>query len=170
LVPLTLCDPVGLQVDSAVNGDMMPITSTHRRGGTFVAVALACTPAPALGKNCNSGGLIFLGTNSDSSRSVWLSGTIAGSYRLDAAQGNQTVDAWSMTRRGLHVSISPVVSNGNGGTHKLYDTSDSKDCLVATQNQKGGFKFPPNISLPSPNLPGNVLPPIGNFFPDFSRP
>ena len=44
--------------------------------------------SPALAKNCNSGGLRFLGTTSDSSKTVWLSGTLAGSFRLEAAAGS----------------------------------------------------------------------------------
>jgi outer membrane autotransporter protein len=118
-----------------------------------------------------------LGTSSDESRSVWLSSTTAGNFRLDSAQGNETVDSWSKTKRGLRLSFSPNVSNGNGGTHKLYN---SDDCLLDTQNQKGGIVFPPNITRPPsfrpanpvtptipalPNLPAGVLPPIGALPP-----
>jgi hypothetical protein len=125
------------------------------------------------GGSCkSSGGLRFIGTTTDQSKSVWLSGTIAGSYRLEAAQGNQTVDSWDISRpRGLHISTSPFVSSGNGGVHRLFDVGGNKDCLVDTQNQKGGFTIPPNILLPpAVTLPGHVLPPPGSFFPDFVTP
>ncbi|WP_453959066.1 autotransporter domain-containing protein [Amorphus suaedae] len=117
-------------------------------------------------QNCKSdGGLRYLGNAADASESVWLSGTVAGSFELEAAQQSQVVDQWSLTRSGLHVSRSPVVSSGNGGTHKLYATGNGKPCLIDTQNQKGGITLPPNITLP-----GIVLPPIGNLFPDFQLP
>lgn len=60
----------------------------------------------ALAKSCDSNGnLRFVGTTADSTRSVWLSATSAGAFRLDSAQGNQTVDSWSKSRRGLHLSL-----------------------------------------------------------------
>src|SRR5690349_10617559 len=77
--------------------------------------------------NCSAqGGLFYLGNNNDDSRSIWLSGTSAGSFRLDAAQGNTTVDQWTKSNRGLNITASPFVSQGNGGVHKLYDTSGNK--------------------------------------------
>ena len=51
-----------------------------------------------------------------------------------------------------------MVSSGNGGTHKLYETGDKKPCLIDTQNQKGGITLPPIIGRP-------VLPPIGELLP-----
>ena len=138
----------------------------------------AGAPLPALAKNCDTKGhLRFVGTTADSARSVWLSATSAGAFRLDSAQGNQTVDSWSKSRRGLHLSLSPNVSNGNGGTHKLYDNGSSGDCLLDTQNQIGGFVLPPTFIPPTiarppigtlppsglmPTLPGGVTPPIGH--------
>ena len=90
------------------------------------ALSLIGLTSPAIADSCKSnGGLTFLGDTPNNSSSVWLSGTGPGSFELDAAQGNQTVDTWDKTRRGLHISISPVVSNGNGGTHKLYETDTS---------------------------------------------
>src|SRR5215510_3193073 len=111
--------------------------------------------------NCDAqGGLFYLGNNRDDSRSIWLSGTSAGSFRLDAAQGNTTVDQWTKSSRGLNITASPFVSQGNGGVHKLYDTSGNKDCLLDTQNQKGGGILPhiilpirPNGYIPLPKLP-----------------
>src|SRR5215510_11584631 len=98
--------------------------------------------------NCDAqGGLFYLGNTRDDARSIWLSATSPGSFRLEAAQGNTTVDQWSKTHRGLNITASPFVSQGNGGVHKLYDTSGNKDCLIDTQNQKGGF-VPPHIILP----------------------
>ncbi|MEE4012339.1 autotransporter domain-containing protein [Roseibium sp. FZY0029] len=127
---------------------------------------LSSLPAPAVAANCkNDGGLLFLGTNKSDSRSIWISGTVAGDYRLDAAQGNQTVDTWSRASKGLHLSTSPVVSSGNGGTHKLYSVDGGSDCLIDTQNQKRDFQLPNNIKPPS-----LITPPIGRLFPNFGRP
>lgn len=151
--------------------------STFRTREVFVACLLAVAPAEAVAQQC-SGGLFYLGNTKDSSQSVWLSGVPAGSFRLDAAQGNQTVDAWLMGSRGLHLSLSPVVSKGNGGTHKLYNTGGSHDCLIATQNQKGGLPddfpdidprppTPPTPPTPTPPTPPAPLPPIDHFFPEF---
>jgi hypothetical protein len=137
--------------------------------GALTLLCILGGPLSAAAQNC-SGGLTYLGNIKDGSNSAWLSGTPAGSFSLEAAQGNQTVDTWSKTRRGLHLSVSPFVSQGNGGTHKLYDVGDGKPCLIDTQNQKRDFTIPPNINLPSVTLPGRVVPPIGSIFPDFAPP
>src|SRR5215510_3986282 len=120
--------------------------------------------------NCDAqGGLYYLGNTRDDARSIWLSATSSGSFRLDAAQGNTTVDQWSKSQRGLNITASPFVSNGNGGVHKLYDTSGNKDCLLDSQNQKGGLQLPPHITLPN-RPPGHAVPPIGGLFPGFRPP
>jgi len=136
---------------------------------TVVALMLSGLPVTAFAGNCAATGkLKFLGATADSAHSVWLSATSAGAFKLDAAQGNQTVDSWNRGRRGLRVSISPVVSNGNGGTHKLYEDTGGNGCLLDTQNQQGGFVFPPNrpqrppIPL-TPHLPSK--PPEGVTLP-----
>ncbi|RVR05623.1 autotransporter domain-containing protein [Sinorhizobium meliloti] len=135
-------------------------------GGALIAGIPGLSPTgEAFAANCNSrGGLAYLGNTQEATRSVWLSGTSAGSFSLEAAQGNQTVDTWNKSRRGLHLSLSPVVSSGNGGTHKLYDTSTGKPCLLDTQNQKRGPR--PDITWPQ------GLPDVGpqRVFPDFSLP
>lgn len=100
-----------------------------------------------------NGRLIFLGKTSDSSKSVWLSVTTAGSFRLEA-QGNQLIDQWTMSARGTKVSLSPIVSQGNGGTHFLINSENNRK--LDSQNQKGGIIFPPLPSLP----PGVITPPI----------
>jgi len=144
----------------------------------LTAIAVSLLPMAVHAKQCDGEGrLRFLGTGANGEQSVWVSGTSAGTFRLEAAQGNQTVDTWSKNRRGLHLSLSPVVSNGNGGTHKLYS---SDDCLLDTQNQKNAFVFPPGITRPPsfrplipltpsvpvlPELPGGVTPPIGTLPP-----
>lgn len=135
-------------------------------GGALIAGLLGFHPTgEAFAANCNArGGLAYLGNTQGATRSVWLSGTSAGSFGLEAAQGNQTVDTWSKSKRGLHLSLSPVVSNGNGGTHKLYDLSGGKPCLLDTQNQQRGPR--PDITWPQ------GLPDVGpqRVFPDFSLP
>jgi hypothetical protein len=150
--------------------------SARRRLSWLVSLACASFPVLAVAKNCNtSGNLAYLGVLAGQTKSVWLSATSPGAFDLVSAQGNTTVDSWSRARRGLHVSLSPNVSNGNGGTHKLYDSSG---CLLDTQNQKGGITFPPNINFPptlppswrpptgiTPGLPIGVMPPIGTLPP-----
>ncbi|RVO62289.1 autotransporter outer membrane beta-barrel domain-containing protein [Sinorhizobium meliloti] len=116
----------------------------------------------AFAANCSSrGGLAYFGNPRAETRSVWLSGTGAGSFGLPAAQGNQTVNTWSKSKRGLHLSLSPVVSNANGGTHKLYDLSGEKPCLLDRQNQVRGLV--PVITWPQ-GLPGNHLPRVFPYF------
>jgi Autotransporter beta-domain len=139
----------------------------------LVALGWVVVIPEASAKNCEaSGGLRYLGTSSNGARTVWLSSTSPGQFTLDAAQGNQTVDAWSRQRRGLHVSLSPVVSNGNGGTHKLNATEGGQPCLLDSQNQSGGIVFPAGPPFPPPGLrppvtgllpgvPAAVKPPIG---------
>ncbi|EKF08454.1 autotransporter outer membrane beta-barrel domain-containing protein [Thalassospira profundimaris] len=117
-------------------------------GALFATASLS----EARAANCAAGGgLIFVGKTADNSNSVWLSGTSSGAFRLDA-QG-ATKDSWNQARRGLHLTLSDVVSTGNGGTHHLYDNSGG-GCLLDSQNQKGGVN----------------LPPIGRLFPDFLTP
>lgn len=133
---------------------------------TFFAFSSLLSATASQAASCkNDGGLLYLGNNKSDSRSIWVSGTIAGSYRLEAAQGNTTVDTWSLNRSGLHLSISPFVSSGNGGTHRLFSQGGGPDCLIDTQNQKRDFQLPDNIKPPS-----LVKPPIGNWFGNFARP
>src|SRR5262249_19663435 len=67
---------------------------------------------------------------------------------------------WTKSQRGLNITASPFVSQGSGGVHKLFDTGGNKDCLIDSQNQKGGIQLPPHIVLP-----GGVKPPIGTLPP-----
>ena len=116
------------------------------------ALLVSASMSAARAASCSAeGGLIFLGKTSDKANSLWLSGTSSGACRLDAA--GTTKDTWSQTRGGLHLTLSDVVSPGNGGVHHLYDNSGS-GCLLDSQNQRGGFN----------------LPPIGKLFPDFLTP
>ena len=160
----------------------------------LTALAIIGMPVAALAGQCDaSGGISYLGVTSNNSKSVWLSQTSPGSFELESAQGNQTVDQWSKNKKGLHLSLSPNVSNGNGGTHKLYDVGSSKPCLLDTQNQKAGFVFPPIFRPPpgwirppevtpitpelppigtlppptgiTPGMPGGMTPPIGTLPP-----
>lgn len=103
------------------------------------------------------GKLVFLGKTNDFSQSVWLSVTTAGAFKLQA-QGQQLIDTWNMSRRGIHLSLSPIVSQGNGGTHFLINRFNNRQ--LDSQNQKGGIVFPP-----LPSEPPSVMPPIV-FFPE----
>jgi len=145
----------------------------------WVLVVTLLAPAAGWAANCKSSGkLRHLGVSADGGKSVWLSATSPGQFALESAKGNQTVDQWAKQRRGLRISASPDVSNGSGGTHKLYATDDGKPCLLDTQNQKGGFVFPPALpSFPpigtrppvtgiTPGLPGGVSPPVATLPPN----
>ena len=138
---------------------------------------MSILPAALQAKDEPPGGLLFLGQTADGSRSVWLSATGSGSFVLEAT-GKQVVDQWDRSRRGLHVSLSPDVSNGNGQPHTLYAIVDGKLNEIDKQNQKGGIIFPPVLQRPpglppflrpptgvTPSLPMGVRPPIGTLPP-----
>ena len=144
----------------------------------MLTLALAATSTTGWAANCSSSGnLRYLGVTNDGAKSVWLSATSPGQFELESAKGGLTVDAWTKQRRGLRVSVSPEVSNGNGGTHKLYVTDGSKPCLLDTQNQKDGFVFPstlppfppigvlPPVTGLMPGMPGGIIPPIATLPP-----
>ncbi|WP_412776951.1 autotransporter domain-containing protein [Thalassospira lucentensis] len=137
-------------------------------GGSILAILGAVQfSSDAHAANCSTkGGLVFVGKTAGNANSVWLSGTSAGSFRLDAQGG--TVDTWTEGRRGLHLTLSNVVSTGNGGTHHLYDNSGA-GCLLDSQNQKGGVNLPPIGDLfpdfVMPERPGTITPPIATLPP-----
>ena len=132
----------------------------------LIAVVLIAPTAVLAKGNCTEkGALFFLGNTADGAQSVWLSATnsagpvgASGYYRLDAAQANQNVDSWEKIGRGLHLSLSPVVSNGNGGTHKLFGNGQ-KPCLLDSQNQKGGIIPPGGFHRP-PKPPTGIMPTV----------
>ena len=162
--------------DARALGESEPEVHLRKRYASFgfvFCVALWSVTDTAYAKNCSSSGsLAYIGRTNDSSSSVWLSTIGEGassSFRLEAAQGSTTVDAFGPTTPGdafRHLSLSPFVSNGSGGTHKLYD-STSGDCLLDTQNQKGGIVFPPFPSRPPVGIrpPIAILPPPGGLMP-----
>ena len=80
----------------------MGFAMSFLRAAPLVAFAVIVgSPLPALAAKCkSSGGLTYLGNTRDGSRSVWLSLTRQGSFALEAAQGNQTVDTWGSPRIG----------------------------------------------------------------------
>ena len=93
----------------------------------------------------SSGDLIYIGRTRGEASSIWLSTSARGDFRLEAAQGNTTVDTWSQSRSGPHLSFSPFVSNGSGGVHRLFEIGaapNGRDCLVDTQNQKRNWSLP----------------------------
>jgi hypothetical protein len=58
----------------------------------------------------------------------------------------------------LRLSLSPVVSNGNGGTHKLLGNGQDP-CLLDSQNQKGGIIPPGGFHRP-PKPPTGITPTV----------
>jgi len=111
-----------------------------------------CFAAPP--DNGLQGRLIFLGVNHNSTNSVWLSlTTAAGSFQLEGP-GKQLIDEWTKDQRGLRLSLSPTVSQGNGGTHHLINATNNKK--LDSQNQQGGIVFPPFPSWP-PGIPTHPI-------------
>jgi outer membrane autotransporter protein len=135
-------------------------------------------------KDCAQGGnakdgecLVFLGKarveNSSGAtvaqRSFWLSSNIfdnANTFFLSAAQW--TSSTFDLAPGGLRISLSPIVAEDNGGTHRLNLTAASPDCgknngcNIDSQNQKGGFDVvlrPPPIQPPIGRPPIDPTPP-----------
>ena len=139
-----------------------------RIGAGFFICALVLNSPATYAEQCkNLGKLTYLGNLDDGSRSIWLSKNLVNSgqkFELQSASGNPFFsDNFDIRASGLHMSASTNVSNGNGGTHKLFDASGDDLCLMDTQNQKGGIVFP---SLPPDGwTPGGVTPPIGTLPP-----
>lgn len=101
------------------------------------------------------GRIVFLGKTANDQRSVWLSLTTAGRFEVEAR--NQTVDEWTQDQLGLHTTFSPIVSNGSGDPHSLFQIINGELVFIDKDNQQGGITFPP---LPGGNPPGEVTPPI----------
>ncbi|WP_341706083.1 autotransporter domain-containing protein [Halopseudomonas sp.] len=149
----------------------------HWFGALLLGVFLAPITLPAHAAKCSTTGrLIFLGKTADLSQSVWLSGTGSGAFDLEAP-GNNVVDSWTRSRSGLHLSLSPVVSNGSGPLHTLLDVT-GVPCVLDRGTQKGGIIFPPALNvhpefpigklppdLITPEQPIGVRPPIGTLPP-----
>ena len=119
----------------------------------WVGIAIMVGASPALAQQCKRlGELAYIGRFDNGSGSVWLSSnTDPDEQRQDftfaPSQASEFSDKFSIDYESFVVSVSPIVSSGNGGTHKLSRTSD--DCLIDTQNQKGELKFRP-IQTPIP--------------------
>ncbi|WP_170425151.1 autotransporter outer membrane beta-barrel domain-containing protein [Ruegeria arenilitoris] len=115
--------------------------------GSIAALSLSgALGSEVAAQQCGSSGdLIYIGRTRGEASSVWLSTTARGDFRLEAAQGNTTVDNWSQTRSGPHLSFSPFVSNGSGGVHRLFEVGaapNGRDCLVDTRNQRRNWSLP----------------------------
>lgn len=116
------------------------------------------------------GRIVFLGRTSDGARSVWLSATARGSFEVQAR--NQTVDQWDKPERGLHVTLSPMVSNGSGDPHSLFQIINNSLVFLDKDNQQGGITFPPFPGLPPPGVvtPPIFIPPGGIATPPIALP
>ena len=74
-----------------------------------------------------------------------------------SSQQQLVVDQFSLAGGAFHVSVSPVVTSGSGGVHRLFEISGGKALLVDTQNQKGGVNVPsarPDATIPTVPPPG----------------
>lgn len=130
----------------------------------LLLMAATAAAAPALARSCpEQGRLNFVGLSRGGTSSVWLSTTVAGSFRLDVDASGQTVDSWSKAAPGVHVTQSPVVGEDAGGVHSLVGEDGPPDspipCTISSQFQssQGGGILPPGINWPS----ARPKPPIG---------
>ena len=129
----------------------------------FAGCGLLAIAGPAAAQSCKDAGqLFYLGNTRGDAQSIWLSQTAeAGNFRLEAAQQNRLVDRWSREQQSLRLSLSDTVSNGSGGTHRLFiepaQRGNGKDCLIDTHNQKVDFTLPPAFQRP-PQKPDQTLP------------
>ncbi len=135
----------------------------------LLSVALVIgSSLPAMAANCkSSGGLLYLGNTRDGSRSVWLSRTDLGSFELEAAQGNQTVDTWAVPpQRRLHLLSLAGGFQWQWRHPQALQTSGNQPCLIDTHNQKRGWHFPSLPPRPDPHPrpdpgPAPILPDFG---------
>lgn len=97
-------------------------------------------------------------------RSFWLSSNIFdndNTFYLQASGWQSSL--FDLPPGGLRISLSPVVSEGGGGTHRLYLTPGSPDCgrnngcNIDSQNQQGGFDLV--LQLPERPVPPPIEPP-----------
>src|SRR6476469_853164 len=69
--------------------------------------------------NCgNSGALDYIGHFANDAASIWLSRSFLSetkTFRLESAQQGVYSSTFPIAGGGLHLSLSPSVSNGNGG-------------------------------------------------------
>jgi hypothetical protein len=134
-------DHIGTDMTTAAAGRRMGRTGLAIAAG--VVLALGAAP-PALAQKCDDAGrLRYLGRFADDSATIWLSRSLLSqsrNYRLEAAQqggqGGGFSSDFAIPARGLHLSLSPVVSQGGGGVHQLYLLPEN--CFVDSQNQQGG--------------------------------
>jgi hypothetical protein len=63
---------------------------------------------------------------------------VAGNFQLEAAQQQLVVDQFSLVGGAFHVSLSPVVSSGNGGVHRLFEISGNKPILSTVRTKMAG--------------------------------
>lgn len=92
---------------------------------------------------CNDiiGELAYLGISEDGSTSFWLSTYTSGGldtepFRVEPSRQSSWFDSFTLSVSGTHSSVSPVVSEGSGGAHKLLAENYGNNCIVDTQNQK----------------------------------
>ena len=157
----------------------------------LTSLILAALGSAAYSKNeCAQGGnekggecLAYLGrvrveTSSGATikeRSIWLSSNIfdnTNDFLLEPAQSSVWSDQFNLAPRGFHISFSPLVATGGGGTHKLYilagspDCDKNSNCNIDTDNQQGGFDKV--ITVPGGGGGGTIdpVPPIGVIPPD----
>lgn len=122
----------------------------------FVAIIVLFAAQQAIAdSSAPRGRLVFLGKTANNQHSVWLSETHQGIFEIEARQ--QIVDEWTQSNPGLHVTLSPFVSNGSGDIHSLYEVVNGELVFLDKDDQQGGIIFPP---LPGGLPPGEISHPI----------
>ena len=146
---------------------MMNSRPPYKIRAFLLLLAAVGMPQIVQAASCNANGKIFyLGNVNNQNRSVWVSATTGGDFYIEAK--NAEIDRWNRAGSGAHLTLSDVVSPGNGGTHKLYAADGNKNCLLDTRNQVGGISLPPNWRPPEkppeglmPERPTVPRPPTG---------
>ena len=98
------------------------------------------SPATAQTGPCQRGGIVFLGSDRQQARQVWMSSTDAGSFLLRDSQSGEVLDQWNQTRGGVHLSL--LVVGSKPGVVSLVATGGSP-CVVGTKS--------PDFANPSAN-------------------
>lgn len=132
----------------------------------LLTTSVIAVHSPLLAENgnqpikCNDiiGELAYLGNSDDNSSSFWLSTYSGGGmdvepFRLEPARQSSWFDSFTLSVSGTRSSVSPVVSQGSGGTHKLLAVNYGNNCVVDTQNQK-------ETTPPEPPVEPPIEPPI----------
>ena len=108
--------------------------------GAAVAFAFAWVPLSFAQSGKNIGDLQFMGeTASESSWMHWP--TLAAISNSRRPSSNWWSISSSLAGGAFHISVSPVVTSGNGGVHHLFEISGGKAVLVDSRTKHVSLFF-----------------------------